>query len=92
MTGLMWVDVPSLKRERLAKLSEGELVKPMALGAPVAVDMVARWSNENGPEEPSFRKWSSSKVDIGCVGYANGSSDGNMMGIRSGTLLSNPGT
>lgn len=92
MTGLMRVDVPSLKRERLEKLSEGGLAKPMALGVPVVVGMVALRSNVNGPEVPSFRKWSSSKVDIGCVGYANGSSDGNMIGIRSGRLLSNPGT
>lgn len=34
----------------------------------------------------SWRKWSSSKVDMGCVGYAKGSSDGNIIGMRSGKL------
>lgn len=92
MIGLMPVDVPSLNILRLEKFSDGALGKPIPLRAPVVVGIVARWLNVNGPELLSFRKWSSSSVDIGCVGYANGSSDGNMIGIRSGRLLSNPGT
>jgi hypothetical protein len=43
-------------------------------------------SKEKRPEVPeqSFLKCPSSRVDIGCVGYAKGSPVGNMMGIRSG--------
>lgn len=95
IAGLTLAEVPLANRERLAKLSNGGFASTMLLGPPVVADAVGGIaelrSKANGPEEPSFRKWSSSNVDIGCVGYANGSSEGNMMGIKSGTLLSKPG-
>lgn len=79
-------------KDRLARLSKVGDDRFMPFGPVVvvaALDIAARWSNVNGfvTPEPSCRKWPSSNVDIGCVGYANGSSDGNMIGIRSGTLL-----
>lgn len=43
-------------------------------------------ANGSGWAVPSCRKCPSSRVDIGWVGYANGSSDGNMIGMRSGTF------
>lgn len=50
----------------------------------VPLCVVASMGNcADGPER-SFLKWPSSKVDIGWVGYAKGSPDGNMIGIRSG--------
>lgn len=85
MTGLIPVGVllALVNRERLAKLSKGGFDRPIPF---VVGGMAGCWLKVNGPVPPS-RKWPSSNVDIGCVGYANGSSDGNIMGMRSGTLL-----
>lgn len=87
----MPVGVPLENKDRLARLSKVGDDRFMPFGPVVvaALGIAARWSNVNGfvTPGPSCRKWPSSKVDIGCVGYANGSSDGNIIGMRSGTLL-----
>lgn len=73
--------MPLANKERLEKFSKVGVDRPMALELPAIVVVGGI------PDCCSNEKCPSSNVDIGCVGYANGSSDGNMMGIRSGTLL-----